>query len=109
MLLALLSECDSSATNSVSLDTFRKCLSEMNAELEPRGFNPLSDAQMRVICEIASAGADDVKYDHFLRSLHVEDTHQHGPSDHAENHSAGGFDIRMLPKGQEAQTARSFF
>jgi len=77
-LQTLLAHFDPRATNRVSVDDFRTCLGEINAQLEQRGRPLLSDVQVATICEIASCGGRYVEYDRFIRGLHVIDTCRDG-------------------------------
>jgi len=73
ILLELLSRADPDATNQLPWEVFRQCVFELNSALETMGLHALNDIQVNVICEIAAAGSDTVRYEDFLRGLHVED------------------------------------
>uniref|UniRef100_A0A7S4T615 EF-hand domain-containing protein n=1 Tax=Alexandrium monilatum TaxID=311494 RepID=A0A7S4T615_9DINO len=73
-LLESLAGRDPHSTNVVSLDAFRECVREVNAQLEQMGLPQLTEIQVGVVCEIAAVGGQEVRYDHFVRGLHVEDT-----------------------------------
>lgn len=73
-LLSGLARRDPDATNVVGLEDFKSCVKEINSKLEEMGLHRLTEIQVNVVCEIAAAGSQEVRYDHFLRGLHVEDT-----------------------------------
>merc|ERR1719203_409740 len=77
-LQTLLANFDPRATNRVTVDEFKACLAEINAQLEQRGRPLLSDAQVAAICEIASSGTDHVEYERFINGLHIVDAGMNG-------------------------------
>lgn len=72
-LLDALARADPDASNVIGLEAFKDCVREINPHLERRGLHSLGEIQVNVICEIAAAGRDQVRYEDFLRGLHVED------------------------------------
>merc|ERR1719437_410867 len=66
-LKTLLAHFDPKASLKVSVEQFRTCLGEINAQLEQKGRPLLSDAQVAAICEIASGGTRYVHYEKFIR------------------------------------------
>jgi len=74
LLLAYLADVDPDATNIVSVEDFRACFRKVNAQLQRSGQAPLTAIQVCAVCEIASAGGQQVRYSRFVRGLHVEDT-----------------------------------
>jgi len=73
-LLAALAQSDPDTRNVVSIEVFRRSVYEVNLQLEQMGLLQLTDIQVMVICEIAANRGQEVRYDHFVRGLHVEDT-----------------------------------
>jgi len=83
VLLDLLAQKDPHATNKLSCLDFRECLAEVNSELERMRHQRLTDVEIWAVCEIAAAGADEVRYDQFVDGLHVEDTAEKGAGNSA--------------------------
>eukprot|EP00435_Cladocopium_sp_Y103_P072392 s257_g40.t1 len=69
-LLSALGARDPEATNKVDWDAFHDCVREVN--------DAIHDMGLPVVCEIAAAGREDVKYNEFVHGLHVEDTWSSG-------------------------------
>jgi len=72
-LKALVARFDPHATNKVTVEEFRSCMDEINAQLQKRGRPALTSVQLCAICEIASGGCRKVEYDRFIRGLHIVD------------------------------------
>merc|ERR1712113_1238154 len=73
VLLAALTHKDPEATNVVSCDVFRECIGTLNIQLQQMNIPQLTEIQIGAVCEIAAGGTNEVRYDEFLTSLHVED------------------------------------
>lgn len=73
-LLSALGAKDPDATNKVDWDAFHDCVREVNDAIHDMGLPVLTPTQIQVVCEIAAAGREDVKYNEFVHGLHVEDT-----------------------------------
>merc|ERR1711974_318012 len=74
LLRSLLAKCDRKATNWVSSEAFKQCLSEVNNMLERAERPMLSDTQINSITELAACGRGNrVLYDRFISGLHVID------------------------------------
>ncbi|CAJ1328383.1 unnamed protein product, partial [Effrenium voratum] len=73
-LLSSLSTRDPEATNEVDWDAFCECVREVNAVIKEMGLPGLTDTQIQVVCEVAAAGREEVRYNEFVHGLHVEDT-----------------------------------
>merc|ERR1712091_710965 len=72
-LLSTLSQMDARGMQKVSVQQFYQALTKMNQLLLDRGRQPLTDAQIGSICEIACGGTREVEYQKFLRGLHIRD------------------------------------
>ncbi|CAL1130707.1 unnamed protein product [Cladocopium goreaui] len=74
-LLSALGAKDPDATNKVDWDAFHDCVREVNDAIHDMGLPVLTPTQIQVVCEIAAAGREDVKYNEFVLAKAVSSDH----------------------------------